>query len=90
MKSGCCFIISSIQFFIIYVSSQQPHGQELHERGISSSQGRYIQLNNTNTQRENKRKWTFMPLLGFEPMIPVFERMKAVQALGREATVMVG
>jgi hypothetical protein len=28
-----------------------------------------------------------MPLMGFEPTIPVFELAKAFHALGREATV---
>jgi hypothetical protein len=39
------------------------------------------------TQTQNKRTQTFMPLLGFEPTIPVFERTKMVNALDRAATV---
>jgi hypothetical protein len=42
-------------------------------RGISPSQGRYL------TQIS-------MPQVGFEPMIPVFERAKAVYAVDRAAT----
>jgi hypothetical protein len=39
------------------------------------------------TQTQNKRTQTFMPWVGFEPMIQAFERAKAVHALDRAATV---
>jgi hypothetical protein len=39
------------------------------------------------TQTQNKGTQTFMPWVGFEPMIPVFERAKKVHALDRAATV---
>jgi hypothetical protein len=53
-------------------------------RGISSSQGRYL---HRTTQAQNKRRQTSMPWVGFEPMIPAFERAKTVHALDRTATV---
>jgi hypothetical protein len=39
------------------------------------------------TQTRNKRTQTSMPLVGFEPTIPVFERAKIVHALDLAATV---
>jgi hypothetical protein len=39
------------------------------------------------TQTEYKRTDSYMPQVGFEPMIPVFERAKTVHALDRAATV---
>jgi hypothetical protein len=39
------------------------------------------------TQTQNKRTQTSMPLVGFEPTIPDFERAKTVHALDRAATV---
>jgi hypothetical protein len=41
-------------------------------------------------QTQNKRRQTSMPRVGFEPMIPVFERAKKVYALDRAATVIDG
>jgi hypothetical protein len=38
-------------------------------------------------QTQNKRTRTFMPQVGFEPIIPVFERAKTVHALDLAATV---
>jgi hypothetical protein len=38
-------------------------------------------------QTQNKRTQTFMPQVGFEPTIPVFERPKTVHALDRAVTV---
>jgi hypothetical protein len=49
-------------------------------RGISPSEGHYL-------QKHNKRTQTSTPQVGFEPMIPVFERTKTVHALDRAATV---
>jgi hypothetical protein len=67
-------------FLILYTV-----GRTLWTGGISSSQGRYL---HRTTQTENKRTRTSMPWVGFEPMIPVFERAKTVHATDREATVM--
>jgi hypothetical protein len=53
-------------------------------RGIRPFQGRYL---HTGQHKQNKRTQTSMPLVGFEPTIPVFERAKAVHALDRAATV---
>jgi hypothetical protein len=39
------------------------------------------------TQTQNRRTQTSMPLVGFEPMNPVFERAKTVYASDRAATV---
>jgi hypothetical protein len=39
------------------------------------------------TQTQNKRTQTSMPLVGFEPTIPAFEREKTVHALDGAATV---
>jgi hypothetical protein len=36
---------------------------------------------------QNKRTYTAMPLVEFEPTNPVFERVKTVHALDRAATV---
>jgi hypothetical protein len=41
----------------------------------------------TGQYKQNKRILTSMPRVRFEPMIPVFERVKTVQALDRAATV---
>jgi hypothetical protein len=50
-------------------------------RRIDPSQGRYL------TQTQNKRIQTSMPWVGFDSMIPVFERTKTVHVLDRAATV---
>jgi hypothetical protein len=39
------------------------------------------------TQTQNKRKYTSMPRVEFEPTIPVFERAKTIHALDRAASV---
>jgi hypothetical protein len=49
----------------------------LHRRGICPSQGRY------HTQTQNKCRETSIPWVGFEPTIPVFERVTTVHALDR-------
>jgi hypothetical protein len=49
--------------------------------GISQSQDRYL------TQTQNKHQQIYMPRVGFEPMIPVFERAKIFHALDRAVTV---
>jgi hypothetical protein len=57
------------------------HSVELLGRVISPSQGRYL------TQTQNKHRQPPMPLVGFEPMIQAFERVKTVHALDRAAIV---
>jgi hypothetical protein len=42
------------------------------------------------TQTKNKRTQTSKPRVGFERMIPVFERAKTAHALDRAATVIGG
>jgi hypothetical protein len=53
-------------------------------RGISPTQGRYL---HRTAQTQNKRTQTSMSQVGFEPTIPVFERLKTVHALDRSDTV---
>jgi hypothetical protein len=40
-------------------------------------------------QTQNKRTQTSIPQVGFEPMIPVFERAKTIHTLDRTATMIV-
>jgi hypothetical protein len=54
---------------------------ELLGRGIMPSQDNYL------TQTQNKLRQTFMPRVGFELTIPVFERAKTFHALDRGTTV---
>jgi hypothetical protein len=44
---------------------------------------------NTEQHKQNKRGQTFMPRVGFEPTIPVFDWAKTVRALDR-ATIVIG
>jgi hypothetical protein len=44
-------------------------------------------LRKATTYTQNKRTQTSMPLLGFEPTTPVFERGKTVHTLDHVATV---
>jgi hypothetical protein len=44
-------------------------------------------LTRRTTKTQNKRTQTSMPLVGFEPIMPAFERVKTVNALERAATV---
>jgi hypothetical protein len=53
-------------------------------RGISLSQGRYL---HTEQYKHRINTQTYMPRVGFEPIIPVFERAKTVHAIDRAATV---
>jgi hypothetical protein len=41
----------------------------------------------TGQHKQNKRRQTSMPRVGFELMIPLFERAKTVHTLDRAATV---
>jgi hypothetical protein len=70
-------LFGSFFCFLIYT---QP--VELLGRGISPSQGSYL---HTEQHKQNKCTQTFMPQVGFEPIIPVFERA-SVHALDRAAT----
>jgi hypothetical protein len=54
-------------------------------RRISPSQA--ATFTNRTTQAYNKRTQTYMPRVGFESTIPVFERAKTVHVLDRAATV---
>jgi hypothetical protein len=65
--------------FLIYTQSVG-----LLERRISPSLGRY---QNTEEGKQIKSTQTSMPRVGFEPMIPVFERAKTVHVLDRAVTV---
>jgi hypothetical protein len=53
-------------------------------RVISPSQGRYL---HTGQHKRRINAHTFMPWVGFEPMISAFERAKTVHALDRAVTV---
>jgi hypothetical protein len=48
------------------------------------SQGRYL---HREIKTQKKRGQTSVPRVGFEPMVPVFERAKAFHVLKRAATV---
>jgi hypothetical protein len=52
-------------------------------RGISTSQGLYL---HRTTQTQIKRAQTFIPQVGFEPTVLVFERAKTVNTFVRPAT----
>jgi hypothetical protein len=69
------------QFLDLFIQSVGFFG-----RGISPSQGRY---RHTGQHKQNKRRQTSMPEVGFEPTIQVFERENTVHALDRAATVIV-
>jgi hypothetical protein len=56
------------------------HTVRLLGRGISPSQGRYL---NREQQKQNKRTQTSMLQVRIEPTIPVFERSQTVHALAR-------
>jgi hypothetical protein len=52
--------------------------------GISLSQGCYL---HRTTQTHEKRRQTYMPWVGFEPTIPVFQQVKTFDALHCSAAV---
>jgi hypothetical protein len=66
------------QFLNLYTVSRTPWG-------ISPSQGPLPTHRTTQTQ--NKSTQTSIPQVGFEPTVPMFERVKTVHALERAATV---
>jgi hypothetical protein len=65
------------QFLNLYTVCRTP-------TGISPSQGRYL---HTEQHKQNKCTQTFMPRVGFEATIPVFDRAKRVHALDRAVAV---
>jgi hypothetical protein len=66
-------------FFILYTVSRTPW---------TGDQPVALPLSiHRTTQTQNKRTQTSMPLVGFEPTIPVFEQEKTVRASDRAATV---
>jgi hypothetical protein len=64
---------------LIYAQSVGLLGRE-----ISPSDDRYL---HRKTRTQNKRTQTSMPLLRFEPTIPVLEQAKTVHVLDRTTTV---
>jgi hypothetical protein len=66
-------------FLILYTVGRTPWSED---QPIE----RPLPINRT-TQTQNKCTQTSMPLVGFEPATPVFERAKVVHALDRAATV---
>jgi hypothetical protein len=72
---------ASVKRFVSLQFLNLRHSVGLLGRVISPSQGRYL------TRTQSTHKQTSIPRVGFEPMIPVFEREKAVHALDRAATV---
>jgi hypothetical protein len=52
--------------------------------GSALSQGCYL---HRTTRTEKKRGQTYMPRVGFEPRVKVFERAKTFHALDQEVTV---
>jgi hypothetical protein len=66
-------------FLILYTVGRTPWtGDQLIARPLPTHR---------TTQTQNKRTQTFLPGVGFEPMIPAFERRKTVHALDRAVTV---
>jgi hypothetical protein len=58
---------------------------KFHGRGISPAQGRYL---HTGQHKQNKRTQTFIPQVGLEPTIPVFEKAKTFHDSDSAATAM--
>jgi hypothetical protein len=65
--------------FLIYIQSVGLLG-----RGISPSQGRYL---HTGQHKHRINTLTYIPRVGFEPTIPVFEREKTVHTSDHAATM---
>jgi hypothetical protein len=66
-------------FLILYTAGRAPFTGD-------QSVARPLHTHRT-TQTQNKRTQTSMPLVGFEPTIPVFERVMTFHALDGAATV---
>jgi hypothetical protein len=60
--------------------------QSVELLGWGSARRKATTYTHRTAQTHNKRKQTSMPLVGFEPTIPVFERANTVHALDRAAT----
>jgi hypothetical protein len=58
--------------------------QDSLDGGSALSQYRFL---HETTQTQNKCIQTYIPLAGFEPMVPVFERAKIFHVLDLKATV---
>jgi hypothetical protein len=71
--------MASVKRFVSLPFLNLRHSVGVLGRVISPSQSRYLTQN----------KHTSMPRVGFEPMIPTFERAKTVHAIDRAATVIV-
>jgi hypothetical protein len=71
--------------YMIHKSSFLYYRQSVGPLGwvISQSQGCYLRRT---TQKQKKRRHIFMPRVGFEPTIPVFERAKTSRALDSTAS----
>jgi hypothetical protein len=68
---------SLFSFLIFYTVSRAPwEGDKPVARSLPAHTGQH---------KQNKRTQTFMPQVGFEPTIPVFERVKTVHVLDRAA-----
>jgi membrane protein DedA with SNARE-associated domain len=66
-------------FLILYTVGRTPWtGDQLLARPLSTHR---------TTEAQNKRTHTFIARVGFEPTIPVFERVKTVRALDRAVKV---
>jgi hypothetical protein len=78
-STALCWVLAAFSFLIQYKvgrtawTGDQPVAKPL--------------LTHRTTRTQNTRIQYKHPLVGFEPMIPVFERAKAVHALDRAATV---
>jgi hypothetical protein len=71
---GCFF-----SFLILYTVGRAPWTEDQPVARLLPTQ--------RTTQTQNERTETFMPQVGFEPTMPVFECKKTVYALDHEATV---
>jgi hypothetical protein len=84
---SCFFYLehtASAKRFVLFQFLNLIQSVGLLERGISPTQGRYL---HRTTQTRNKRRQTSMPLVRFEPTIPVIERAKTFHVLDLAATV---
>jgi hypothetical protein len=78
---GSCGIFPSFQFLNLYTVGRTPlTGDQPDARSLPTHR---------TTPTQNKRTQTSMPSVGFEPTIPVFERVKTFHALDRAGTVIV-
>jgi hypothetical protein len=64
---GSLALVDRVRLFSFLIHAQSVG---LFGRGISPSQGRFLQIEQ---YKQNKRTQISIPRMGFEPMIPVFE-----------------